>query len=104
VEVKNSIIMRGTKIPHHNYIGDSVIGEGCNFGAGTKIANFRFDEKEIIVGNIDTGRRKLGAIIGDGVETGINASINVGSLIGNGTWIGPGAVASGIVLPNSRLF
>ena len=104
VEVKNSIIMRGTKIPHHNYIGDSVIGEGCNFGAGTKIANFRFDEKEIIVGNIDTGRRKLGAIIGDGVETGINASINVGSLIGNGTWIGPGAVVGGIVLPNSRLF
>ena len=104
VEVKNSIIMRGTKIPHPNYIGDSVIGEGCNFGAGTKIANFRFDENEIIVGNIDTGRRKLGAIIGDGVETGINASINVGSLIGNGTWIGPGAVASGIVLPNSRLF
>jgi len=79
VEVKNSIIMRGSKLPHHNYVGDSVIGEGCNFGAGTKVANLRLDGKDIRVANIATGRRKLGAIIGDGVEIGINASINVGS-------------------------
>ncbi|MEE9583454.1 MAG: bifunctional sugar-1-phosphate nucleotidylyltransferase/acetyltransferase, partial [Dehalococcoidales bacterium] len=94
VEVKGSIIMKGTKIPHHNYIGDSVIGEGCNFGSGTKIANLRLDKKDVTMAGIDTGRRKLGAIIGDGVETGINASINVGSVIGNNTIIGPGAVAS----------
>ncbi|HEY82612.1 MAG TPA: NTP transferase domain-containing protein [Dehalococcoidia bacterium] len=104
VEVKNCIIMRGTKLPHHNYFGDSIIGEGCNFGAGTKVANLRLDKKEISVAGVNTGRRKLGAIIGDKVETGINASINVGSLIGNNTFIGPGAVASGVILPNSRLF
>jgi len=104
VEIKNSIIMKGSKIPHHNYVGDSIIGEGCNFGAGTKIANLRLDKKEIWVANIDTQRRKLGAIIGDKVETGINASINVGSMIGNNTHIGPGAIASGVILPDSRIF
>lgn len=103
VEVKNSIIMNGTKIPHHNYIGDSVIGEGCNLGAGTKIANLRLDKKNIHVHGIDTKRRKLGAIIGDNVETGINASINVGSVIGDNTFIGPGAVVSGVIKPDSKL-
>ena len=104
VEVKNSIIMKGSKIPHHNYVGDSIIGEGCNFGAGTKIANLRLDEQEIRVANIATKRRKLGAIIGDRVNTGINATINVGSIIGNNTHIGPGAIVSGIISPDSRIF
>lgn len=104
VEVKNSIIMNGTKIPHHNYVGDSVIGEDCNLGAGTKIANLRLDKQNIRAAGIDTGRRKLGAIIGDNVETGINASINVGTVIGNNAFIGPGAVVSGVVLPDSKIF
>jgi bifunctional UDP-N-acetylglucosamine pyrophosphorylase/glucosamine-1-phosphate N-acetyltransferase len=103
VEVKNSIIMKGTKIPHHNYVGDSVIGEQCNLGAGTKIANLRLDKQNIIVSGVDTGRRKLGAIIGDRVETGINASINVGCIIGNNTFIGPGAVVSGVISPKSKI-
>ncbi len=104
VEVKNSIVMRGSKIPHHNYVGDSVIGEECNLGAGTKIANLRLDKKGVWVAGVDTGRRKLGAIMGDRVETGINACINVGSMIGSDACIGPGAVASGIVAPGSRIF
>jgi bifunctional UDP-N-acetylglucosamine pyrophosphorylase/glucosamine-1-phosphate N-acetyltransferase len=49
VEVKNSIIMKGSKIPHHNYIGDSIIGEECNFGAGTKIANLRLDKETVTI-------------------------------------------------------
>ena len=103
-EVKNSIIMKGTNLPHHNYVGDSVIGEECNFGAGTKIANLRLDKKEIWVADTNTRRQKLGAIVGDGVETGINASINVGSMIGNNTFIGPAAVVSGSILPGSKVF
>jgi UDP-N-acetylglucosamine diphosphorylase/glucosamine-1-phosphate N-acetyltransferase len=103
VEVKNSIIMKGTKIPHHNYVGDSVIGEGCNLGAGTKIANLRLDKANIQISGIDTQRRKLGAIIGDNVETGINASINVGSIIGNNTFIGPGVVVSGVIKSDSKM-
>ena len=104
VEVKNSIIMRNTKIPHHNYVGDSVIGEDCNFGAGTKIANLRLDKQNVTVAGIDTNRRKLGAIVGDSVQTGINSSINIGSLIGDHTFIGPGAAVSGVVLPGSSVF
>jgi UDP-N-acetylglucosamine diphosphorylase/glucosamine-1-phosphate N-acetyltransferase len=104
VEVKNSIIMRGSKIPHLNYVGDSVIGEKCNLGAGTKIANLRLDKGNIRISGIDTRRRKLGAIIGDNVETGINASINVGSVIGDKSFIGPGALAHGVIKPGSRIF
>lgn len=104
VEVKNSIIMNDTKIPHLNYVGDSIIGENCNLGAGTKVANLRLDRKNIEIGRVDTGRRKLGAILGDGVQTGINASLNVGCSIGNNTVIGPGVVASGVIRPRARVF
>ena len=103
VEVKNSIFMSNTHLPHHNYVGDSIIGKGCNLGAGTKIANLRFDKGNIKIGGIQTGRRKLGAIIGDGVQTGINASINPGSVIGDNAFIGPNSLAIGIIPPGSRI-
>lgn len=102
-EVKNSIIMPGSKIPHHNYVGDSVIGECCNLGAGTKIANLRLDKEEIAVGGVNTGRYKLGAVLGDRVVTGVNSVINVGSVIGDDVFIGPGAVASGLIDGGSRV-
>lgn len=101
VEIKNSIIMKGSKIPHHNYVGDSVIGEACNLGAGTKIANLRLDKENIYINGKNTKRRKLGAVIGDRVETGINSCINIGCVIGNNTRIGPGALCSGVVAPDS---
>jgi UDP-N-acetylglucosamine diphosphorylase/glucosamine-1-phosphate N-acetyltransferase len=104
VEIKNSIIMNKAKVPHLNYVGDSIIGEGCNLGAGTKIANLRLDEKEIKVGDIGTGRRKLGAVLGDAVKTGINVSINTGTMIGNNAFIGPGATVTGVISPESRVF
>ncbi len=96
--------MSGSKIPHLNYVGDSIIGEDCNLGAGTKIANLKLDKKNIVINGIDTRRRKLGAIIGDNVQTGINSSINVGTLIGNNVFIGPGALAHGIISPGSKIF
>jgi bifunctional UDP-N-acetylglucosamine pyrophosphorylase/glucosamine-1-phosphate N-acetyltransferase len=96
--------MAGTKIPHLSYVGDSIIGENCNLGAGTKIANLKLDKQNITVDNIDTKRRKLGAIFGDRVETGINASINVGTMVGNNSIIGPGALAHGVIAPNSKIF
>ena len=98
-EIKNSILFEGAKTPHHNYVGDSIIGGNCNLGAGTKIANLRLDKKEINVVHkgkrVDTGRRKLGVIMGDNVATGINSSINSGTIIGNDTNIGPQALVSG---------
>ena len=104
VEVKNSVIMDGTKIPHLSYLGDSVIGSRCNLGAGTKIANLRFNDAPVIAKGMDTGMRKLGTIMSDGVKTGINACIDAGTIIGNNTLIGPGAVASGNIEKNSRVY
>ncbi len=96
VEIKGSIIMSGTKVPHLSYIGDSVIGSGCNFGAGTKVANLRFDDRTVkmrIRGKVaDSGRRKMGCIMGDNVKTGINASIMPGAMIPSGTNVKPGVV------------
>ncbi|MBN2110528.1 MAG: NTP transferase domain-containing protein [Methanosarcinaceae archaeon] len=96
VEVKNSMIMDGTKIGHLSYLGDSVIGQNCNFGAGTKVANLRHDGRNIkclVKGRVvDSGRRKLGVIMGDGVHTGINTSINVGTVMEAGTYSLPGEV------------
>jgi len=107
-EIKNSIIMNHSNIPHHNYVGDSIIGRNCNLGSGTKIANLRLDKKNITVnlnGNkISTGRRKLGVIMGDNVQTGINSMINTGTLIGNNVFIGPGALAAGELQSRSQIF
>ena len=104
VEVKNSIIMNGSKVPHQNYVGDSVIGEERNLGAVTKLANLRLDKNLIKIGDKNTKRRKLGAIIGDKVETGVNSCINVGTLIGNNSQIGPGAKVAGIIAPDSKIY
>jgi bifunctional UDP-N-acetylglucosamine pyrophosphorylase/glucosamine-1-phosphate N-acetyltransferase len=107
-EVKNSIILNNSNIPHQNYIGDSIIGENCNIGAGSKVANLRLDKKNISVilnGNkLDTQRRKLGVVMGDNVQTGINSMMNVGSVIGNNVFIGLGSILSGEIKPNSKVF
>lgn len=107
-EIKNSIIMNNSNIPHQNYVGDSIIGRNCNLGSGTKIANLRLDKKTITVNlngkKINTGRRKLGAIMGDHVQTGINSMINIGTLIGNNAFIGPGALANGEIQPHTKIF
>jgi UDP-N-acetylglucosamine diphosphorylase/glucosamine-1-phosphate N-acetyltransferase len=105
-EVKNSIIMKGTTIPHLSYVGDSVIGEDCNLGAGTITANIRFDEEPIkmrIKGRPqNTGRKKLGTIVGDGVHIGINVTLFPGVCIGSGSSIWPGAIISKDV-PSERV-
>ncbi|MFA4877385.1 MAG: bifunctional sugar-1-phosphate nucleotidylyltransferase/acetyltransferase [Methanoregula sp.] len=99
-EIKNSIIMGETKIPHFNYIGDSIIGSGCNFGAGTKVANLRHDHTNVRVCGKDTRRKKFGAIIGDNVLFGINCSINVGSMIGSNSLFAPGSCIEGCIGEN----
>ncbi len=95
-EIKNSIIMNGVNGCHFCYIGDSILGNNVNLGAGTKTANWRHDNaniKSIINGTlVDTGRRKLGAIIGDNVHTGINTSIYPGRKLWPGTTTLPGEI------------
>ena len=101
VEVKNSAIMSNSKIGHLSYVGDSVIGERCNFGAGTICSNLRHDKaniKSFIKGErVDSGRRKLGVIMGDNVMTGINTSIYPGTVIQPGFRGLPAAVHRGLV-------
>jgi len=95
-EVKNSILMDGAGAPHQNYVGDSILGEGVNLGCGTVTANLRHDEKNqgsVINGVlVDSGRRKLGAVIGDHVHTGINTSIYPGRKLWPHTRTRPGEI------------
>ncbi|HDN74445.1 MAG TPA: glucosamine-1-phosphate N-acetyltransferase [Archaeoglobus sp.] len=89
--VKRSVVMNRSKIPHLNYVADSIIAEGCNLGAGTITANLRFDNADVKVTikgkRISTGRRKFGAVIGYNVKTGINVSIYPGVKIASNVWI-----------------
>ncbi|NWF96418.1 MAG: NTP transferase domain-containing protein [Candidatus Thorarchaeota archaeon] len=104
VEVKNSIIMEGTSIGHLSYVGDSVIGRRVNFGAGTITANLRHDDRPISVTikdqRVSSGRRKLGAIIGDSVKTGIGTSIGPGVIIHQGARTGIGVIVDRDIGPN----
>lgn len=108
VEVKNSIVMDGSHAAHHSYIGDSIVGQNCNFGSGTKVGNLRLDAGNVIMtlrGELtDTGRRKLGAVLGDGVHTGINSSINPGVKVGPDSAVGPGAILYDDLPPNKCMF
>jgi bifunctional UDP-N-acetylglucosamine pyrophosphorylase/glucosamine-1-phosphate N-acetyltransferase len=92
-EIKNSIIMAGTHIGHLSYIGDSILGEHCNLGAGTITANYRLDAGTIkmVVKDqlVNTGRRKLGAVLGDNVKTGIKSLFMPGVKVGANSWVGP---------------
>jgi UDP-N-acetylglucosamine diphosphorylase/glucosamine-1-phosphate N-acetyltransferase len=98
VEIKNSIIMDHTNVNHLTYVGDSIIGSKCNIAAGTNIANLRFDDGNVKIrvkgDKVDSGRRKMGVVFGDGVKTGINSSFNPGVKIGVNSRIGAGAIVS----------
>ena len=87
VEVKRSVFLPGATAPHFNYVGDSVLGSGVNLGAGVKLANLRTLAGTVKVAGVDTGLRKFGAALGDGVSLGCN------SVTGPGTVIGPRTVA-----------
>ena len=96
VEIKNSILLPGTNVGHLSYLGDSILGEKVNFGAGTITSNLRHDggtHRTPVEGRLlDTGRRKLGAIVGDGVHTGIHTSLYPGRKLWPKTTTLPGAV------------
>jgi len=102
VEIKNSILLPGTNIGHLSYLGDSILGEKVNLGAGTITSNLRHDggsHRSPIEGQmVDTGRRKLGAIIGDGVHTGIHTSVYPGRKLWPKTSTLPGAIVDKDIL------
>ena len=102
-EIKNSIIMADTKVPHFNYLGDSIVGSRCNFGAGTKVANLRHDRATVKVRGKDTRLKKFGVVVGDGVQFGINCSLNVGTVVGANTKIAPHSFLEGYIGEDSQV-
>ncbi|MGD2113969.1 MAG: hypothetical protein PVG07_02885, partial [Acidobacteriota bacterium] len=100
-EIKRSILFPGARAPHLAYVGDSILGGGVNLGAGSVLSNFRHDGREILIptdgGPIATGRRKLGAVLGDGVAVGCNSVFHPGVVMGRESQTYPGVmVRSGV--------
>ncbi len=98
VEVKASILMEGAHVSHLSYVGDSVLGRGVNFGAGTITANLRFDNAPV-----RGVRRKLGAFVGDSAKTGVHVSLMPGVRIGANAWVFPGSVVFSDVPSSARV-
>ena len=99
-EVKNSILLPGSKAPHFNYVGDSIVGFDANLGAGVKLSNVRNDRGAVIVKlkdgtKVDTGLSKMGALIGDGSQLGCNVVTNPGAILEVESMINPNESVSG---------
>lgn len=105
-EVKHSILMDFASASHFAYIGDSILGKEVNLGAGVKCANFRLDKSAVPIRfqgiKLETGLKKLGAIIGDGVQIGCNAVLNPGTVIGKNSVCFPLVNVQGFLPPNSQ--
>lgn len=104
-EIKNSILMNGVEAPHYNYVGDSILGNKAHLGAGAICSNLRSDKRSVVIKGdnqeINTGLRKLGAILCDGVEIGCGAVLCPGTVIGKNTIVYPLTMARGIYPENS---
>ena len=104
-ELKNVILFDHVQTPHYNYVGDSILGYYAHMGAGSITSNVRSDKKLVIVhapeGNIETGIKKFGAMLGDHVECGCNAVLNPGTVVGRRCNIYPTSCVRGVVPENS---
>ncbi len=104
-EIKNSVLFDGVQVPHFNYVGDSVLGFKSHLGAGVIISNLRCDglpvKADYFGKKIDTGLRKLGALVGDFTQIGCNSVLNPGTVIGKNSFIYPLTSVRGFVPPNS---
>ena len=104
-EVKNAVIFDNCEVPHYNYVGDSVLGFHAHMGAGSVTSNVKSDRKNVVVKSDDeqmeTGRRKFGAMLGDWCEIGCNAVLNPGSVVGRNATVYPTTCSRGVVPANS---
>ena len=103
-EIKNAILLDGVQVPHYNYVGDSILGNGAHMGAGAICSNFKGDGSNITVRadeNIETGLRKFGAILGDKADVGCGSVLNPGTVIGKGSRVYPLTSVRGVVPENS---
>ena len=104
-ELKNVILFNNVQVPHYNYVGDSILGFKSHMGASSITSNIKSDKKPIIIKNgkqkIETGMKKIGAMVGDNVEVGCGSVLNPGTIIGKNTNIYPLSSVRGVVKPNS---
>ena len=105
VEVKNAIIFDSVQVPHYNYVGDSVLGYKSHMGAGSITSNVKSDKTLVVVKDsaeqVETGRKKFGAVLGDYVEVGCNSVLNPGTVIGRRSSVYPTSCVRGVVPEDS---
>ena len=107
-ELKNVILFNTVQVPHYNYVGDSILGHKSHMGAGSITSNVKSDKTLVVVKDcydtkeeIETGFKKFGAMLGDGVEVGCNSVLNPGTVIGNNSNVYPLSRVRGVVPANS---
>ncbi len=104
-ELKNVILFNKVQVPHYNYVGDSILGYKSHMGAGSITSNVKSDKKLVVIKNmgekIETGLKKVGAMLADNVEVGCGSILNPGSVVGRDTNIYPLSSVRGVIPPNS---
>ncbi len=104
-ELKNVIIFNKCEVPHYNYVGDSILGYKAHMGAGSITSNIKSDRKLVVIKDgdekIETGLKKIGAMLGDNVEVGCGSVLNPGTIIGKNTNIYPLSSVRGVIPENS---
>ena len=106
-ELKNVVLFNKVEVPHYNYVGDSVLGFHAHMGAGSITSNVKADKKNVVIHcgseNIETGRRKIGAILGDWADIGCNSVLNPGTVVGRHTNVYPLSMVRGCV-PSCHIY
>lgn len=104
-ELKNVVLFNKVQVPHYNYVGDSILGFKAHMGAGSITSNVKSDKTLVVIksaeGNIETGIKKVGAMLGDNVEVGCNSVLNPGTIIGRNSNIYPTSCVRGVIPANS---
>lgn len=104
-ELKNVILFNKVQVPHYNYVGDSILGYKSHMGAGSITSNVKSDKTLIVVKgegiSIETGLKKMGAMLGDNVEVGCNSVLNPGTVVGPNTNIYPTSMVRGVIPADS---
>ena len=104
-ELKNVILFDNVQVPHYNYVGDSILGYKAHMGAGSITSNVKSDKALVVIHNqgedIPTGRKKVGAMLGDRVEVGCNSVLNPGTVIGRDSNVYPVSCVRGVIPANS---
>lgn len=104
-ELKNVILFDGVQVPHYNYVGDSILGYKSHMGAGSITSNVKSDKSPVVIHaqeeEIETGLKKMGAILGDYVEIGCGSVLNPGTIIGRDTNVYPLSSVRGVIGPGS---